>query len=326
MEYLGRGQPFTLVQSLGGPIRGFPRGLDVMDILGSARARAQEILAAEGDTEYRLYAEQRKKLADELSAFSTQDWNRNLYWGWLFALKPLLTSYGPGYPAFMQTKAWTDKSLNTALASWTALRHDTILYAKQAYGPVPISAIPPPTPPPPPPPRGYVEPVPEFFGRLLALTRMTVAGLDQLNVLDAKARSRLNALADILEQLQALSLKELRNEPLTAAESSYLGTIGRTLESTVSGLMPVGMKTTMVADVFTDPNSKHVLEEGSGYVDLVAVVLPAPDGSLYMALGPVFSYYEFKQPMSSRLTDEAWRELLTAQPPARPAWTSSFTK
>ena len=130
MDYTGRDEPFTLVRTGVGPIRGFPRGLDAMDLLGSERAR--EILVAEGDTEYKLYEEQRQSLIDEFAALPVQDWNRNLYWGWLYSLKALLGVYGPGYPAFLQTAAWRDKTLNTALASWTELRHDTILYAKQS--------------------------------------------------------------------------------------------------------------------------------------------------------------------------------------------------
>ncbi|MBN1933893.1 MAG: DUF3160 domain-containing protein, partial [Anaerolineae bacterium] len=39
----------------------------------------------------------------------------------------------------------------------------------------------------------------------------------------------------------------------------------------------------------------------------------------------VFTYYEFKWPMSDRLTDEAWRAMLEAgQAPAQPAWTESY--
>jgi len=43
--------------------------------------------------------------------------------------------------------------------------------------------------------------------------------------------------------------------------------------------------------------------------------------------GPVFSYYEFKQPMSNRLTDEEWKDMLEARAnePARPEWIGSFT-
>ena len=127
MDCVGQGQPFTMSPSMAGPVRGFPRGLDAMDLLGSARARA--ILQADGDTGYRDYETQRQMLADQFAAFSTADWNRNLYWGWLYALQPLLAPVANGYPTFMQTDAWTDRSLHAALASWTELRHDTILYA-----------------------------------------------------------------------------------------------------------------------------------------------------------------------------------------------------
>ena len=38
-----------------------------------------------------------------------------------------------GLPAVMQTEAWARRVLNTQLASWAELRHDTLLYAKQSY-------------------------------------------------------------------------------------------------------------------------------------------------------------------------------------------------
>lgn len=316
MDYEGQGRPFTWVMSLLGPIRGFPRGLDAMDLLGSDRAQA--ILVAEGDTEYKLYAEQRQKLIEEFDAFSIEDWNRNLYWSWLYVLKSLLGSYPPGYPTFMQSEAWRDKSLNTALASWTELRHDTILYAKQSYTPLRASL--------PPQVRGYVEPVPEFYARLLALSEMTGRGLTELEVLSEPARQRLESLAEVLKQLLALSVKELGNEPLTEQDYAFIREIAGVLEQTVVGVREVGLKTTLVADVHTDANSGSVLEEGVGHVDLVAVVVPQPDGTLSLAIGPVLSYYEFKWPMADRLTDEAWRELLASKPPARAPWTGSFVR
>ena len=315
-DYAGRGEPFTLAQSQGGPLRGFPRGVDAMDLLGSARA--QEILVAEGDTQYRLYAEQRAKLAAEFAAFSEQDWNRNLYWGWLYALKALLVSNGPGYPSFMQTPAWVDRDLNSALASWAELRHDTILYAKQSNTPI-ATGLPPET-------RGYVEPAPQFYGRLLALTQMTMSGLGQLNVLSDQARARLESLSQVLDQLLLLSQKELRNQALSPEEYSFIRNIGGTLETTVLGVSTAGTKTTLIADVHTDLNSGKVLEEGVGYIDILAAVIPQPDGKLSLALGPVLSYYEFKWPTADRLTDEAWSKVLAGQPPARPAWSASFLK
>ncbi|MGL1562999.1 DUF3160 domain-containing protein, partial [Vibrio parahaemolyticus] len=50
-------------------------------------------------------------------------------------------------------------------ASWAQLRHDTILYAKQSYTMTKErSAVNRPRPV-----QGYVEPVPEFYARLLTL-------------------------------------------------------------------------------------------------------------------------------------------------------------
>src|SRR5262249_38281176 len=92
-----RRDPFTSVAGPGGPIRGFPRGLDVMAVLGSKRAR--EVLRELGDDDYGKcpnnlsYDEALAALVREYGALSEKDWNRNLYWSWLYALKPLLAEY-----------------------------------------------------------------------------------------------------------------------------------------------------------------------------------------------------------------------------------------
>jgi hypothetical protein len=71
----------------------------------------------------------------------------------------------------MRSTAWQDKQLNTALGSWAELKHDTILYAKQAYGG--LGGCGQPQPPSPAAAPAYVEPVPEVFARVAALASMT---------------------------------------------------------------------------------------------------------------------------------------------------------
>jgi hypothetical protein len=171
-----------------------------------------------------------------------------------------------------------------------------------------------------------VEPVPEFYARLLALVDMTNSGLSDLNVLSEEARARLDGLAGILEEVLRLSVMELENEPFEGQDCAFIEGIGQALETTVLGVEDLGVKTTLIADVHTEANTGQVLEEAVGYVDLLAAVVPQPDGSLALALGPVFSYYEFKWPMSDRMTDEAWREKLAQDPPSRPPWTASFVR
>ena len=299
-------------------LRGYPRGLDVMALLGSEQAR--EILIQEGDTDYQGYWDRYNELAETFGAFSREDWNRNLYWGWLYSLKALIADYPDGYPAFMRTPAWSKRSLNAALASWTELRHDTILYAKQPYFPPPPYSASTPT--------CYVEPVPEFLGRLLALTRMTSKGLNDLRVLSDPAKERLASFEQIISKLIEIASKELTNQPLSAQDWSFLDYLAEELEGLAvhdeeaPWWETTGLKTTLVADVHTCGGDENmVLEEAVGKVDLIVVACPLPDGSAFLAAGPVLSYYEFKHPMADRLTDEKWRELLDSpDTPERPAW------
>jgi len=321
--YVGYGEPFTMKMTQAGPARCFPRGLDVMAVLGSERA--YEILQEEGDTEYAgadtSYDTQLSELKSQFDRFDVADWNRNLYWAWLYALRPLLQEFGEGYPTFMQTKAWQDRELQATLASWTELRHDTILYAKQSYTPTCEMA-----PLPPKPVVGYVEPVPEFYARMLALTSMTKEGLGQLNVLNDEEKARLESLEHILGRLTSISISELENKELSETDYEFIRNFGEELESIIAGVEAKGKETTIVADVHTDTNPpRQVLEEGVGYVDLILAAYKVPDGRILIGVGPVLSYYEFKHPMDERLTDEKWREMLEQDNmPERPAWINSF--
>ena len=317
--FTGTGKPFTYVLSRGGPIRGFPRGLDVMGVLGSHRAK--HWLKKLGDDAYQKFGETQTDITGQFAKVDQAGWNRNMYWSWLYTLKALLKDYPSGYPTFMRTEAWQDKQLSAALASWSQLRHDTILYAKQSYTGVGGGM-----PPKPKMVEGYVEPVPEFYGRLLALTRMTLSGLNDFRVLDQTSRGRLTALEQVVSRLLAISKQELTNRKLTADDYAFIRAFGDRLKSAVAGVKSDGLQTTIVADVHTDGNTRQVLEEGTGYLHPMVVVYPMPDGGLVAGVGPVLSHYEFTHPMSDRLTDEAWKQMLrTGKAPALPEWAQTFT-
>ncbi|MCK5011663.1 MAG: DUF3160 domain-containing protein, partial [Deltaproteobacteria bacterium] len=123
-------------QLTGYPWRTSPKSLDIMALLGSLRAK--ELLVKEGDFAITAYATNFSRLEEEfglssLIAEDWVDWKQNLYWRWLHCLKPLFHEIPKVYPQFMQHNSWLDKVLLTASASWTELRHDTILYAKPSY-------------------------------------------------------------------------------------------------------------------------------------------------------------------------------------------------
>ena len=323
--YKGSGNPFTLVYSDAGPIRGFPRGLDVMAVLGSQAA--EEIIRAEGDAEYWGYDEQLNKLKAEFANLEDAVWVQNLYWNWLYSLMPLLEPKGAGYPTFMQTLAWVYKQLYAALASWGELRHDTILYAKQSYTSETTGM----------PPEigftyGYVEPNPHLFARLASLANLMRVGLSGRGLLLTEFDTKLINFESLLLGLKSIAEKELTNQELLPEEYDLIWTIGERLENlltfsqeltgTISDETDEGMA--VIADVHTDGNSSQVLEEGVGYPFEIYVIVKVK-GNLVLTRGGGFSYYEFKHPMNDRLIDEAWQVMLKgANPPAPPQWTAAF--
>ncbi len=319
-SYLGDAMSLPFTSSLDG-VRAYVRGLDIMAVLSSHEAL--KILMDEGDTNYLQFWQRFGELKDEFDVLCPTEWNRNLYWSWLHTLKALLDEFPDGYPNYMRTQAWQRRQLHAALASWTQLRHDTILYVKQSYTPGrgggPVT---PPTPPP-----GYIEPVPVFWGRLLAMTQMTSRGLDDLNALTPEAHMRFTELEELLKTILDIVAKQLTNVELSIEDREYIMALPETLDSIITGMEDIALKTTLVADVHTDAYEGKVVEEATGKVDLIVVACPMPDGKAFLALGPVLSYYEFKQSMNDRLTDEAWRQMYNSPDrPDRPAWYVPLTR
>jgi hypothetical protein len=296
-----------------------PKGLDVMAALGSDRA--WDLL--DDQKHYVNYVEQMEMLWNVIDNISAQEWTTNLYYLWLYSLLPLLTDLGEGYPAFMQSEAWVDKQLMTALGSWTELRHDTILYAKQSYTVETVSI-------PPPPPIGYVEPMPRLYARLASLCAMMKSGLNQRSLLTGTTGSRLDTLHDFLRSMQEISIKELNGQSLNETEIHIIKDSGDTLDYIASRpsdyplMSDADEKMSVIADVHTDPNSETVLEEAVGNPMIIYVAVYI-EGQVVITRGGTFSYYEFIQPMNDRLTDEAWQDMLDAgEEPPLPSWLGSF--
>ncbi len=302
--------------------RDLPKSLDLLSAMGSDEAYT--LLDQMGETNYENYDTQMKKVREQVAGFGLDSWTQNLYWSWLYALQPVFAVKGESYPAFMQNQAWLRKDMQTALGSWTELKHDTILYAKQVMaemGGGPNEQV----------PHGYVEPNPEAWARLLALTNMTQTGLANRGLLD-KVNIGFENLSDELQFLLDVSQKELAGQTLTDDEYWRIQYFGGWLESmTVAAADPADpiqgggdlqdQKSALIADVATGVG--RVLEEGVGYPATIYVV--TPNEPYTVAVGAVYTYYEFPVPQDDRMTDEDWWAVLeSGNVPASPDWTSSF--
>lgn len=281
-----------------------PDALDVPAAMGSDTAL--DILHSQGDTNYPNYDSQMEKVRTKIAEAPDSVWNASLYASWLNTLRPLTEAHGEGWPQYMQNDAWRTKSLVSFLGSWTELKHDTALYTKQVYGEMGGGGIPEADD------RGWVETEPVVFGRLAALTQATSDGLDQMGLLDSNAKDNLAKLYELNRQLMVIAEKELRNELPTDDEFELIRGFGGQLEhfwleAVDTGgdefFSPSNQPAALVADVATDPNGS-VLQTATDISNIY--VLVNVDNSPRIAVGTVYTFYQFTQPMSQRMTDQDW--------------------
>ncbi len=296
-----------------------PKGLDVFAVLGSERA--YQLLIP--DFDYQGFEENLENLTITFGNLNESDWLASSYTTWVYTLASLINpTYSDDYPEFMQTVAWQDEKLNTALGSWAQLRHDTILYAKQTYIPVFICSY----------PEAFVEPNPTFYSRMQELCERTIEAVSILEPdgVEPTITTSLQTLKDATQKLELISEKELANEPLTQEEVDFIkqlawncgsgGFIGwyvDTIHAIAEAANSIStLEAPVIADVATFPPDDiqyppQILHVGVGYVNALVVLFPKPDGTLVAAVGPVFSYYEFRLIGTERLNDDEWKEMLT---------------
>ncbi|MBR6146978.1 MAG: DUF3160 domain-containing protein [Lachnospiraceae bacterium] len=318
-----------------GSKRMLPDALDVPAAMGSDMALS--VIADEGLDRYPNYYDQMDKAKAVVKKADEDGYrSRSLYGGWLYTLNPILIKKGEGYPSFMTNDEWQKKSLESYLGSYTELKHDTVLYAKQVMaemggGDDTVYDD-----------RGYVEPEPELYDRLYTLTQNTSEGLDKLGVISNEDKEGLRLLGELAKSLRDISIKELNNESLSDDEYELIRGYGGSLEHFWKDTLK--NKTdkeyidsrefpmALVTDIATDPNGS-CLQLGIGGASTIYVIFPI-DGQLHIGRGGVFNFYQFEQPISDRMTDKEWRiklgmsmddnEEYHFEEVEQPAWTQSY--
>lgn len=309
--------------------RGLPKVLDFFASQGSGEAL--NLLNQMGETQYDQYQGQMDLLRNQIGALGKDAWTRDAYGATLFALQPLIQQKDARYPIFMQAQAWAQKDLQTALASWTELKHEAAMNAGQVMADMGGAS-------PGEPPHGYVEPNPEVYARLVALTEMTQQGMDARGLITETMRGNLEFLKGVLTFMKDTSIKELSGQELSEDDYWRIQNFGGEIEGltlaaadceasdTNSCLQIREQRTDLVLDAAVGINadgSPAVLTAGVGQPTEIYVVLP--DQPWRLAVGAVFSYYEFTLSPDQGMTDEQWYNLLEqGKNPPQPAWTSNF--
>lgn len=319
-RFMGQRYSFDaeVLQNLMEPIdRPVPSGLDVIASFGSVRA--EKLL----DTYYKpkilwdKYEENLNKMRAKQNEITDDEWKKDLYKGWLWSIKSSAVSFEEleGMPSFMKSEKWTDKNIHTALGSYAELKHDSILYMKQAVaemgGGGDISI-----------PYNYVEPNVEVYAKLKWLAQNTKEHLKARSMLDEPTSNVLDSIIIMQDTLMNVSLKELTNQIITEDENSLLYTYGGRIDNIIQIIYSMMYEenldasndytTALIADIATiAPNEFYpkstYLEIGNGLPCEIYVVCNT-NGKTYLAKGALFNYYEFLS--DKRLTDANWHNLI----------------
>jgi hypothetical protein len=144
-------------------------------------------------------------------------------------------------------------------------------------------------------------------------------------------------MGETVGQLETLAKKELAGEPFTDAEKMF---IKKTVDARGGGSGPPRYDgwypnlfydrsecaewAPVVADVHTDPASQKCLEVAVGDA-MLGVIAIDNDKDRMVYVGPLYSYYEFRQDVQKRLTDPEWQQMIQeGKLPPRPDWTKEF--
>jgi hypothetical protein len=314
--------------------RMLPSTLDILFALGNDAS----IQLLENELNEYKYSSNLAALRYQVDSFEAEFWDKSIYNNWLNAIRQLNPDKDRTMlPAFMQTAAWWQQKMNTQLASWTELRHDNLLYAKQSYTGGAVCSY----------PHSYVEPFPEFFESLkrLAVSAKSKIGMITFNhdYMKTQILRYYDNLYNISDTLKTIAVKELNNELLTEEEKNFL----KSMVSEAFSCVPAydgwymslfypyyehassGAPDYLVADYHTTPTDEGgtmvgwVKHAGTGDVDLAIITAEIPGGEHVTFVGPVSSYHEYTSTNFYRLTDQEWQETYLNSS-TRPDWVNIF--
>lgn len=304
----------------------FVRALEVPAVFGSKLAAA--LLEPENLARFEGYSANRSRLEATMPKLLATRAPSEAVAGWMYSMQPLLEPVPAGMPPFMTGRAYETLRLNTYLAGYAELKHDTVLYAKQAVAEMggpgfedSEEAI---------DDRGYVVPEVALYARAGVVLATLRAGLSERTLFPPTLEKSFTRFEALVARLEAISRKELAGEPLSSEDYHLIKFIGGDLEHFWEETLITGKdrdrwllldenNSRLIADVFTGPDGvQHV---ASGWVHPVYVVFPR-EGKPAVGRGGVLSFYEVTA--KERLSDPAWRAQLAGEArPKLPAWTKA---
>ena len=249
------------------------------------------------------------EVAADLARVTEAGGSSSLGTAWLKLLGTLTSSCGKGYPLYMQDKLFGVKQVESFLGSYTELKHDTVLYAKQSYaerGGGGDEGTPPPVP------KGFVEPNLAFWETLGRLADYVARGYSKYGIFKSELEEygRLKIFKEDVAWYTGLAAKELQGEPLTDEEYEKLRINPLMYMAAPFDpgmvLQEKDMRSGLIADIHTDTLTQRILYEATGE-PYVMLALVANDDTVRLTMGVAFNHYEFTGPLTTRFNDADWQ-------------------
>lgn len=270
----------------------------------------------------------------------------DLYSAWLAAIRTLAERPRGAVPSFVDTDAYRDLRLDTALAAYGQLRHNHVLVEAEVYDQGGCEI-----------PDGYVEPAPATYRALAAYAKRGRALFAQL---DPKRATRgvayFTRLERLMNVLAALSDEQLAGRPLSTEAKRFLAMIVERRianAATYTSWFPVATFDGWYLDLF--PNIDAGLKGAAFVADYATFDRDGARGIHYLGakgphlgvfvvdaggpprlmVGPVADAFGHTGPLDQRLTDDEadlvpgdapWAASYTVPAPAVPVFDVKFAR
>lgn len=239
------------------------------------------------------------------SGIFNQDFSISTYHQWLNDLWWLFALSGANQPYFMQDPLWKYKELNTFQGNYTELKHDTLLYVKQAYAEMwmwwPDECNITVTPPALPVPKWYIEPNVDLIDALLSLTEQTKQFFGE--------NESFMEFSKFLTFAKDIAIKETKNEKIS--DDDY-ETLRLYYDKLLNILYPQKVindsdndfVSALIADIFTsEKDGPLYIANGRPY--LLITTIKDTNGTRAV-VWPIYSTFEFYG-SDNAIAGEKWR-------------------
>ena len=290
---------------------------EMVDLWMNVRIVKEDVLEDKDFTQYSSYNKVKQaaveKLKKELWTTTIMD---TVYHKWIDMLGYLINEVEENAPYFKLDPVYRLKNLVTYMGSYTELKHDTLLYVKQAYAEMwwggewdcSIEVDPPLLPV----PKWYIEADIDVLNKLIELNNETKADFSEL---DNSVLANFVAFDELLNKMKSILEQQMKNEVISDDDFEYMRTAFDKLSQIT---FPFGdavtqkeMRAALIADIFTS-EGWNPLYEAVGRPALMLVMIDDANGKR-IARGPIFTHYEFYDSdevvdaNGSRLNDLQWQ-------------------